>query len=390
MTERKLATIRVVKDILPIEGADFIELALIDGWQCVAQKGTYAKGSLAIYLEIDSFLNVEDPRFASLARSPSDVINWRDKKGMRIKTIRLRKQLSQGMLLPLALFPEIEGAKEGDDVTELLKIEKWESAGESANNNGSRADGSRNFPSFIHKTDQERCQNIGAKLKHMHSALGYSFEITKKLDGSSMTAFIVLPHSPYYNVALNGSRKKPKTLVQKALRWLRDRFIIQSPVFGLCSRNVWMDTNGNSTFHQIYNSYNMEEMFKSCAGSFAIQGEMIAPSVQGNHENVAEPQFYVFDIFDIDNQKYLMPNCRRAFCKAHGLPHVPVVETDHILVNLTKDPEEIIQRLLVKAEGQSMNAGVESEGMVYKCNQEDFSFKAISNKYLLKKEKAQT
>ncbi len=388
MTERKLATIRVVKDILPIDGADFIELILIDGWQCVAQKGTYAKGGLAIYFEIDSFLNEQDPRFAALARSPGDIINWDGKRGMRIKTIRLRKQLSQGMLLPLGLFPEIEGASEGDDVTELLKIEKWESAGESAYNGGGRANGARPFPSFIHKTDQERVQNNGAKLKYLHGRNGYTFEITKKLDGSSMTAFVVQKNSPYYKMALNGSRKKPKTFLQRVWRKVTDFFTEGYPIMGLCSRNIWMGVEGNTTFHQIFTDYSLESTLKGLGGSYAIQGELIAPSIQENHEKVAEPQFHVFDVFNIDQQKYLLPQERRDFCKRNSLPHVPVVDTAFSLNLLTKDPEDIISCLLEKAQGDSLNPGVISEGMVYKCNQEDLSFKAISNKYLLKKEES--
>jgi RNA ligase (TIGR02306 family) len=147
---RQLASIRTVRDIQPIVGADIIVATQVDGWKCITKKGEFNVGDMGVYFEIDSFLPGSDERFAFLAKQ---FINFEGTIGARIRTIKLKGQLAQGLMLPLRLFPEIVDAQVGMDVTELLNVQKWEPyvppqlAGEV---NG-------NFPSFIKKTDEERC-----------------------------------------------------------------------------------------------------------------------------------------------------------------------------------------------------------------------------------------
>lgn len=147
---RKLATIRVANALNPIVGADAIEAVRVDGWVCVSKKGEFQVGDKGIYFEIDSFLNGQDERFNFLAKQ---FITFEGQKGARLRTIRLRGQLSQGLFLPLAKFPELQGMEVGTDVTEMLGVTKWEPpmpaqlAGEVIGV----------FPHYIGKTDQERC-----------------------------------------------------------------------------------------------------------------------------------------------------------------------------------------------------------------------------------------
>lgn len=147
---RKLATIRIANALNAIVGADAIEAVRVDGWTCVAKKGEFQVGDKGIYFEIDSFLNGQDERFNFLAKQ---FITFEGKQGARLRTIRLRGQLSQGLFLPLAKFPELQNLELGADVTEILGVTKWEPpmpaqlAGEVV---GVR-------PHYVRGTDQERC-----------------------------------------------------------------------------------------------------------------------------------------------------------------------------------------------------------------------------------------
>lgn len=111
---RKLATIRTISDIRPIQGADRIEVAQVDGWECVVKKGEFHIGEKIVYVEVDSIMP-EKPEFEFL----------RDRK-FRVRTIKLRKQVSQGLVLPLTILPTGTSVNEGDDVTETLGIKKYD------------------------------------------------------------------------------------------------------------------------------------------------------------------------------------------------------------------------------------------------------------------------
>ena len=189
---RKLASIQRITRLSPINGADKIETARVLGWDVVVGKGDFSEGDLAVFFEIDSFLPASDSRYASF----EDRFTTLDgERGMRVKTIRLRKQLSQGLLMPVSKFPEVTKLvlSEDTDVTKVLGIKKWElaEATKSSNNVGKTTV----FPSFIRKTDQERIQNISNKV---FEALDKQFQVSIKKDGSSMTAYVVHPNSPHY------------------------------------------------------------------------------------------------------------------------------------------------------------------------------------------------
>ena len=180
---RKLATVQRVWDLEPIEGADRIELAHVLGWQCVVNKGQFKKMDLAVYFEIDSFLPVR-PEFEFLRKSSYKTSEYYG-EGFRLRTMRFRGQLSQGLLLPLDAFPELAG-KELDlysDVTEILGVHKWEIP-ERLSTNGTIIG---NLPPDIPKTDETRVQAEPDLIKDFH---GLKYYISTKMDGSSHSCSI--------------------------------------------------------------------------------------------------------------------------------------------------------------------------------------------------------
>ena len=335
---RKLATIRVIDALNPIEGADAIECATIGGWKVVVKKGEFNVGDRAVYCEIDSWIPTELAPFLSKGKEPRVFEGIR---GERLRTVKLRGQLSQGLLLNLDLaIPQTNSFAEGDDVSELLNIVKWEMP-----MNAQLAGMARgNFPSLIPKTDQERAQNLKKEITLVAES-GLQFEITEKLEGSSMTCYLI-----------DGE-------------------------FGVCSRNLDLkETEGNS-FWQVARRDGIESEMRNETDEnwdFAIQGELIGPGIQGNIYKLTQPEFRVFDVYDISNGCYLNPAERRALVQRMGLMHVPVICVDKDLGVGSVD--EILQW----AEDISiLNPNVQREGIVFKECNGGMSFKAISNKYLL-------
>jgi RNA ligase (TIGR02306 family) len=338
--KRKLASIREIAEIKPIEDADDIELAIVDGWQCVVKKDEFKKGDLCIYFEIDSFLPIRQ-EFEFLRKSSYRKIG--DKEGFRVKTIRLRGQISQGLAISsksLDVLPRFPFSSFiiGDDLTERLKVLKYEPPIPACLSGIMKG----NFPSFIPKTDQERVQNIWSKIKDCDE----SFEVTVKLDGTSCT---------YY---------------------------LKDGVFGVCSRNLELVEDDNNTLWKLAKLYKMEDILKEYGKNLALQGEVIGERIQCNHEGFKGQHFYLFDIWDIDNQKYFTPLEKQKFsddliCRLNIIFHVPGLGT------LTLDKFKSIEDILVFANGESLNAPTR-EGVVFKSMTSGLSFKVISNNYLLK------
>lgn len=361
---RKLATVRRVSQLHPIEGADLIELAIVDGWQCVVKKGEFAVGDLGVYFEIDSFLPSIDERYAFLEPK---FIKWEGKVGARIKTMKLKGQLSQGLLLPAREFPEVAALMsnldlvstpiEDFDLTETLGIEKWEKPLPACLGGTARG----NFPSFIPKTDQERVQNI----RDLFEDWGHhTFQETTKMDGSSMTVYYVAKDSRIYeqNAKPDADGNMPDELS------------------GVCSRNLdLVETQGNQFWITARENQIIEKL-RALGRNLAIQGELCGSGIQSNFEKFPEGvhDFFVYDVWDIDHQQYLSPTETHALADQLGLKHVPV--HGYIVLN---DVGQTIGQILDRAEGQGIN-GAKREGIVFKHVESGFSFKAISNSYLLK------
>ena len=344
---RHLATIQTIADIQPIEGADTIEKVKINDWWCVSKKGEFKVGDPCVYFEIDSLLPVSSPVFSFLEKGnkPKTVeVNGVTYTGYRLKTVRLRGQVSQGLALPVTrLFHGSIDFALGADVSETIGVVKYE-APIPAQLVG-KIKGM--FPSFLKKTDEERIQNLGDVVQK-HSTLGTKFYITEKLDGSSGT------------------------------------FYKNDGVFGVCSRNLdLLETEGN-TFWLLARKYDLEN--KLPAG-FAIQGEVVGEGIQNNPLKIQGQDLYVFNVYNIIAERFLDFTEFIDFCKQLELKTVPVIFDEYII-------SDTVENLLDAANGpSSINQNSKREGFVLRPLYEmreiiggqeaRLSFKVISNDYLL-------
>lgn len=338
MSERKMATIRRIAEVKAIEGADRIVAYRVDGWFVVDSKDKYKQGDLVVYCEPDSWVPHSIAPFLTKPDQFPKV--YKGVEGQKLRSVRLKGQISQGLLLPTTIYGEaglVVGAlfREGDDVSEFLGIQKWE-ADIPAQLQG-QMKGS--FPSFIRKTDQERVQNI----RNVGQYQDTLFEVTEKLEGSSMTVYF------------------------------------RDGEFGVCSRNIELKDDGANTFWQVAKQYDLEAKLRSYGKNIAIQGELIGPNIQGNIYKLQAPDFYVFDIFDIDLQEYMDASDRLDICYLFGLKHAPVIAPNF-------RGFDSVDKYLAFAEGvtQLLTSNHEREGLVFKSLDGSFSFKAISNRYLIK------
>jgi RNA ligase (TIGR02306 family) len=257
-------------------------------------------------------------------------------KGEKLRTIKLRGQVSQGLLLSLEsvksqLFFTLP--EEGTDVTDLFGIQKWEA--EIPAQLAGQVRGA--FPtSLIPKTDQERIQNCFAEIEAQGAV---DYEVTMKLDGTSCTIF----------------------------RWEGE--------LRVASRNLELKVNDENKDNTLV-AMALKNSDKIPNG-LAMQGEIMGPGIQGNREGFKDHRFFVFDIFDIREHRYINPVGRRRMCENLGLEHVPVLGTDWLA------PRSVEEGLAL-AEGPSINHKIR-EGLVWKCNEyPSFSFKTIANNFLLK------
>jgi RNA ligase (TIGR02306 family) len=339
MSDRKLATIRRIQEVKPIEGADMIEAVRVDNWWVIAKKGEYPVGVLAVYCEIDSFIpNSLAPFLTKPGHFPKE---FRGVQGERLKTIKLKGQVSQGLLLPLSVAFELSPSTEVDilsaDVTEGLGVLKWEPPQEfmAANAKGT-------FPSFIPKTDQERIQNISQSQFQNWIDEGELFEISEKVDGSSMTVFI------------------------------------KDGEVGVCSRNLELKEDENNTFWKTAHSSGAVVALKQVPYNLAIQGELIGPGIQGNAYNLKDFEFLVYDMFDIDKGKFLTPEMVLLQASLMNLKTVPILNA-HATINSS------VPELISSADGQSLVYNqAKREGLVYKSQNGQDSFKVVSNAWLIK------
>ena len=349
--ERNLATIRRIKEIKPIEGADAIELAVVDGWQVVVAKNVgHQVGDLVVYCEIDSFLPTE-PEFEFLRKSSYKKMG--DQEGFRLRTIKLRGQVSQGLIIPLkdaySLYkrstPNLDMQWfEGLDVTEMIGIVKYEPPIPA--HLAGKVKGS--FPSFLRKTDEERIQNLEKEYAEWTFSSNHQFYATEKLDGSSFTCYIK-----------NGE-------------------------FGVCSRNMDLLETEDNTFWTVARKLDLENKLRSFGKNICFQGEMVGSGIQGNHYNMKDQTVFFYNIFLIDEREYVGYDEFRNMLFDLDLACVPVLSYPF---DFPVDPETslpTVSALLRAAEGKSiLNDKVEREGLVIRSMDRTISFKAISNKFLL-------
>ena len=337
---RAMATIRTVLEIKTIRAADKVEAVRVGGWWVVCKKGEFSVGQSVVYFEIDSWIPETLAPFLFKGKEYQGI------PGARLRTIRLRKQLSQGLIMSLEACAIVRGTLAGLDFSAentldmWLGILKWEPP---FNEFHCRGEAKGIFPPNWRKTDQERCQNILDEIEE-HYGADTVFEVTIKLDGSSMSV----------GTSLEGE-------------------------YTVASRNVNLkiEENPDNTFIQVAR----ESVAQECLPlGMQISGELVGVGIQGNREKIRGHDFFVYDVFNVAEGTYLSAASRLTICAELGLRHVPVL---HAEVTLRELGLRTVDDLLEFAEGASLNAEVR-EGVVFKAIDGSFSFKAIANSYLLK------
>ena len=351
---RKLASVQKIEEVKDIPNADRIQAYRVQGWWVVDQKDKYQVGDKVIYCEVDSWIPHELAPFLSKGQEPKE---YNGVKGNRLRTIKLKGQLSQGLILPISLKPldnpintefSFIGHDLGSDVSSILGIQKWEAPIPAQLQGVTKG----NFPSFIKKTDQERAQNLWDWIEE-EGILDVPVEITTKLDGSSITVYC------------------------------------NKGEVGVCSRNLdlKLDQEGNTFVDTAMKSGildKLKQIHHNTARSLAIQAELMGEGIQKNREGLKGHDFFIYDIWDIDRQCYLGHAERmvslRMIDPEYSYYHVPVLYSNQTLRDIGV---ETLDDLLKLAEGPSLNNPVR-EGIVIKAMGGSFSFKAISNKFLMK------
>lgn len=332
--ERKLASIRTIDALEPIEGADNILRARVMGWDIVVKKGEFALGDRCVFFEIDSVLPSDAP-WAEFMRA----------RGFRLKTARLRGVLSQGLALPLSVLPAGVDVSLEDDVSRVLGVTKYEPVLPDARELAGP------FPGEIPKTDEIRLQSALGVLDEIR---GRDFVITTKLDGTSTTFF----------------RKSEGELIA-------------------CSRNwALRKLEGNS----VWRIADQLELMRTLPVGIAIQGELCGPGIQKNRLNLTKPTFFAFNVYDALAGRYLPALEMRSFCESRGIATVPF--EDILTGDAAQRFEHTLTHYLERAKGFYAGTKNRKEGIVMRPLEEAFSptlnarlsFKVISNEFLLKDE----
>lgn len=382
--ERALAHIEEIAWIKPIDGADNIELIGVLGWVLIAKIDEFKVGDKAVFVEIDSKCPADDERFAFL-----------EKKHYKVKTMKLGKFkcFSQGLALPLTLFPELSDRKLGDDVTKELRITYSSEEDRKRKSNkvdpnakykamaarhkeffskpiirkimrydigrkllflffGKKKDNPKQFPSWIVKTDENRIENCPFYLESNEEWVQ-----TEKIDGTSCTYAV-------------DRMKRGKNKFE----------------FVVCSRNVRQADRDQECYHdsniywELADKYNIEKILIDYAiannyDRVVLQGEGTG-NVQGNPYKFKENRLFVFNLVAEGIRKGTQEMAK--FCDDNNLEHVPIINEHY------KTPDTM-EEIKLQADGFSIiNPKVKREGFVYRDMSGRQSFKNVSREYLLK------
>ena len=370
---RKLASIQVISKLEPIDGADFIELAKVLGWDVVVKKGEFQVGDKCVYCEIDSIMPSDNPSFDFL----------KDKHGIMkpIKTKKMKGRISQGVCFPMSI---IDGEYEvGTDVTEIIGIKKYEPDENNVESSkivktrkhhsklisflyrwGNRPkfldrflfeQTKKPFPSFINRTDETRVQVMQGLLDKYK---GIDFTITEKLDGSSITI------------------------------WFDSRCHMH-----VASRNYEL-LDKNDPFWVTVKALNIEGKLKEAFSKdrlkdIALQGEIIGPNIQGNRYNLKSKEIYFYNLYHYDTKKYDPTWMLEFVCDKAGINCVPVLD---YRFKLTNEINSLIDRSLGMSKlNQTVREGIVlrpynviNDNSIKGCVGNRVSFKVINPTYLLK------
>lgn len=365
---RKLVHIEKIKEIIPINGADKIELVKLLDWQCIAKKGEFNIGDLAAYHEIDS-LCPDKPEYEFLRN-----------RNFKVKTIKMKGEFSQGLALPLSILPSGKYS-EGQDITDICGVVHCDK--ESQENIESRklkepqskvlkllmksnlfrktylklfvTKKKDAWPSFLEHTDEENIQAIFSKVKIEYGDC--SFYVTEKIDYQSATFF---------------SSNETKLFLGIPFK---------SKTFGVCSKMIWKKTPDNSLWWKNARKFGIQDSLMSEKDCYVIQGESGDLSVQKNKYGIKESDFWVFTVKNTTKDKVLSLEEMEDFCSSHGLKTVPVLDRDFRLPKTVKE-------LIEYSSGKSvLNNKVDREGVVIRLIRDGkkvVSFKVKNPDFLIK------
>ena len=385
---RRLVKIRKIDGIESIHGADFIVEAHIDGWSTVTKKDEFQIGDYCLFFEIDSFLPASDPRYSFLLKNGTKLDDDKIER-IRLKTVKLKKVLSQGLALPLKDFPELNVLNIEElysteyGVEQYLNVTKYERP-EEKNGGAGNAKTAGDFPFFVPKTDLERIQSFYHKYQELYKDV--EFRPSLKMDGSSTTIAFVHNES-YFNTKIDNIIKEYNEETEK----LEEKEIIPYPfkdhngMILVCSRNLTLKYDNSTGFWKsIINTQVHEKLKQYCIQydrQLAIQGEMCGPGVNGNWDKLSDYDLFVFHIWDIDKQEYLEDKEFQEICydlKIQTVKQFPVIKAFSVYSTLND--------FLKASEIPSINNPI-AEGIAYKSTKKVdgklIMFKVINNKYLL-------
>ena len=432
---RKLARFVLIDAIKPMKKADRLEIAVIGGWDCVVQKDLFKAGDKAIYFEIDSAIPLNHILLANFNKAYLKVTEdeYTKEKYAVIKTVRLRGELSQGLLvgsdnyvksgdpklITMALLPV------DTDLTSILNVMKYVSKDEaklySVQETDDRdqsafrkywnklrmkligktiVDGLQPWPLGCKKSEEPRVQN-SFKLYNELVANGETVEESIKLNGESATFFVDLLSNKAGVASRNYSLRTEDIIYtkQEAVRiyvaeWMRyivrrlagakmflprwkSRYYAQSvPLVAYFHREKMAEK-----LNMINNSasYELIEGAEFLAGkTISVQGEMVGPDFNGNAENAPRNRFYMYRAYANGGIPFT-PEQTRFIAKLMDLDYIPVVSEA-----LTLPPT--IAEVLKRAEGPGFfDKSIQREGVVLKSNVTGQSVKVISNKWLEQK-----
>jgi len=341
MEKRKLASVQYVHHITPIEGADNIECVHVLGWQCVANKGQFHVGDHAVYMEVDSFLPICE-QFEFLRKTSYKNTELMG-EGFRLKTVKFRGQISQGLVQPLSILPTGD-YQLGDDVTDILNIRKWE-VEERVTTSGTVIG---DFPAGIAKTDELRVQSYPELIDEFKGVPSYY--ISTKMDGTSVTMY-----------------------------WKDGRF-------GVCGRNYEYADDGRCAMWIYAHEHKIpEKIAERDLPSVAIQGEFCGAGIQKNRLKLTRPEWYVFTVVDLETGMRYSLQKMKELCEKVGLKMVPIEE------QRSNFSYNTVEELLERAKGH-YPSGINKEGIVIRPTEPVYSrtiegplsMKVLNNDYLLK------
>jgi RNA ligase (TIGR02306 family) len=353
------------------------EVIKVDGWTVIVTAHLFTVNEQILFFEIDAFLPNSDLRFWHLVVTDGQVFDG--EQGHRVRSSTKEKWVSQGAVFPLSLFPEVRDivddlkTKLGPEAAEeelsnmsfedKLGIKKWEietTAGEEwAPVTLGRP------PSFFPQPYWVRAQNMRELFSPENTQK--EFQISEKLDGISMTVYGIRAGSAWYH----GLPPLPAGCTS-AMETSQGRV-------GVCSRTRdFMDTK-ESLHWQVAKAVDLPSDIWRLGRNIAIQGELCGSMIQGNSMGYAEGEheFFVFAMFDIDDQKYLPGDVVEQLCRELKTPHTPVIGYKKL-----GEFADNLEDLLKKADGTGMKGQIR-EGLVFKSMDGMQIFKVVSNTWLM-------